>query len=99
MYLLGVRSPKYWTEDELQMLEEMVTANKTPSYIAIILNRTISSVSHQMKRRGLKRKHCWTAEEEKELLKMLKKDISIKNIAEELGRSESSIRSKIWRNK
>lgn len=97
LHLLGIRSPKYWTSDELQLLEELVLANRTPSYIATILDRTVSSVVHQMKRKNLKRKHYWTPEEEKELIKMLADKVSIKEIVENLGRSESSIRSKIWR--
>lgn len=97
LHLLGVKSPKYWAGDELQLLEELVLANRTPSYIATILDRTVSSVVHQMKRRNLRRKHYWTPEEEKELVKMLADKVPIKEIVENLGRSESSVRSKIWR--
>ena len=97
MFLLGIKSPKYWTDSELQILEELVSYNKTPIEIATALGRTVPSVTHQMERKNLKRKHYWTEEEEWILLKMLEEEKTTKEISTALGRSESSIRSKRWR--
>ena len=52
-----------------------------------------------MKRQNLKRKHFWTREEEALLSSMIKENYSNKEIALNLGRSESSIRAKRWREK
>ena len=52
-----------------------------------------------MKRYNLKRKHYWTKEEEILLSSMVKEHYSNKEIALNLGRSESSVRTKRWREK
>lgn len=97
IYYLGLRSPKYWSDDELLQLEELVEQNKTPIEISKILDRTVSSIAHQMKRKNLKRKHYWTKEEELLLLDFIKKGYKLQKISELLGRSAASVSTKRWR--
>lgn len=97
IHYLGLKSPKYWSENELLQLEELVEQNKTPIEISRILDRTVSSVVHQMKRKDLKRKHYWTKEEELLLIDFIEKGYKPQKISELLGRSTASISTKRWR--
>ena len=84
---------KYWTNKELQRLEDLVHAGKSDEEIALLLGRSKCSVFQYRKYR-LKmdiRKH-WSDTEDARLKRLLTKtDHSLSEIARLMNRTESSI--------
>jgi len=91
---------KAWTEIDNQKLMELSKTKKL-SELVIELNRTTASIKRQAKKLGIKLatdKKQWTEEEYQQLKQMVMIDkMSVKEIAEKLGRTEDAINLKINR--
>lgn len=87
-----------WSNEEVEILKELVNQGKNITYISKELNRTPASIKNKMKKENLKlktNKKFWTKEEEK-LLSELWYEHNINYIAKKLDRSISSIINKAF---
>ncbi len=88
-----------WTNEEIQFLKENYPNPDIPiSYLAKHLGRTRDSIRYYAnKKLKLTRQPNWSKEEEDYLVRSYKDKISIKKIAEHLGRTENAVEAKIFR--
>nr|DAW63047.1 MAG TPA: Myb2 [Caudoviricetes sp.] len=91
---------KAWTAEEIELLKSLMDKGEKTSVIAIRLQRPHGSVNvkkREIESGNLRSCHFWTVEELKMLKALLQKDLSKKQIAEIMGRSESSIKNRLIR--
>jgi DNA-binding NarL/FixJ family response regulator len=91
---------KAWTVEEIELLKSFMAKGEKTSVIAIRLQRPHGSVNvkkREIESGNLRSCHFWTVEELKMLKTLLQKDLSKRQIAEIMGRSESSIKNRLIR--
>ena len=89
---------KAWTKEEIELLKSLMDKGEKTSVIAIRLQRPAGSVNTKKREieSGNLRSCCfWTVDETKMLKALLQKDLSKRQIAEIMGRSESSIKNRL----
>ena len=89
---------KAWTKEEIELLKSLIDKGEKTSAIAIRLQRPAGSVTVKKKEiesGNLRSCHFWTVDETKTLKALLQKDLSKGQIAEIMGRSESSIKNRL----
>lgn len=89
---------KAWTKEEIELLKSLIDKGEKTSAIAIRLQRPAGSVTvkkREIESGNLRSCHFWTVDETKMLKALLQKDLSKGQIAEIMGRSESSIRNRL----
>ena len=90
--------PKKWTREELKQLEELVKSGMQLKVIAAIMGRPASSVRIKANDMGFRqpvtRQKQWSSQEEKRLAAMIKDGLSYQEIADIMGRSLPSVKSK-----
>ena len=89
---------KAWTKEEIELLKSLIDKGEKTSDIAIRLQRPHGSVNvkkRELKSGGLRSCPFWTVDEIKMLKALLQKDLSKRQMAEIMGRSESSIKNKL----
>lgn len=85
---------KAWTAEEVELLKSLIDKGEKTSAIAIRLQRPAGSVTvkkREIESGNLRSCHFWTVDETKMLKALLQKDLSKGQIAEIMGRSESSL--------
>lgn len=89
---------KAWTKGEIELLKSLIDKGEKTSAIAIRLQRPAGSVTvkkREIESGNLRPCHFWTVDETKMLKALLQKDLSKGQIAEIMGRSESSIKNRL----
>lgn len=89
---------KAWTAKEIELLKSFMAKGEKTSVIATRLQRPHGSVNvkkRELKSGSLRSCPFWTIDEIKMLKALLQKDLSKRQIAEIMGRSESSIKNKL----
>ena len=89
---------KAWTKEEIELLKGLIDKGEKTSAIAIRLQRPAGSVTvkkREIESGNLRSCHFWTVDETKMLKALLQKDLSKRQIAEIMGRSESSIKNRL----
>lgn len=89
---------KAWTKEEIELLKGLIDKGEKTSAIAIRLQRPAGSVTvkkKEIENGNLRSCHFWTVDETKMLKALLQKDLSKNQIAEIMGRSESSIKNRL----
>lgn len=89
---------KAWTKEEIELLKSLIDKGEKTSAIAIRLQRPAGSVTvkkREIESGNLRSCHFWTVDETKMLKALLQKDLSKGQIAEIMGRSESSIKNRL----
>lgn len=89
---------KAWTKEEIELLKGLIDKGEKTSAIAIRLQRPEGSVTvekREIESGNLRPCHFWTVDETKILKALLQKDLSKGQIAEIMGRSESSIKNRL----
>lgn len=89
---------KAWTAEEIELLKSFMAKGEKTSVIAIRLQRPAGSVNikkREIESGNLRSCHFWTVDETKMLKALLQKDLSKRQIAEIMGRSESSIKNRL----
>ena len=89
---------KAWTKEEVEILKSFMTKGEKTAVIAIRLQRPHGSVNvkkREIENGNLRLCPFWTVDEIKMLKALLQKDLSKSQIAEIMGRSESSIKNKL----
>ena len=89
---------KAWTAKEIELLKSFMAKGEKTSVIATRLKRPHGSVNvkkRELKSGSLRSCPFWTIDEIKMLKALLQKDLSKRQIAEIMGRSESSIKNKL----
>lgn len=90
------RKSAIWTDDEISILREMRLANMPAPKIATRLERPVGAVYAMARKIGTRVmvRSVWTDEEDAKLTALVGRVMTDKEIAEEMGRSVSSVR---WR--
>ena len=89
---------KAWTKEEIELLKSLMDKGEKTSVIAIRLQRPHGSVNvkkREIESGTLRSASFWNIEELKMLKALLQKDLSKRQIAEIMGRSESSIKNRL----
>jgi hypothetical protein len=90
--------PKKWTKEELKQLEELVKSGMKLKDIAKIMGRSASSVRIKANDMGFRqpvtRQKQWSSQEEKRLAAMIKDGLSHQEIADIMGRTYASIKTR-----
>lgn len=89
---------KAWTAEEVELLKSLMAKGEKTSVIATRLQRPAGSVNvkkRELKSGSLRSCPFWTIDEIKMLKALLQKDLSKRQIAEIMGRSESSIKNRL----
>ena len=89
---------KAWTKEEIELLKSLMDKGEKTSVIAIRLQRPHGSVNvkkREIESGTLRSASFWKIEELKMLKALLQKDLSKRQIAEIMGRSESSIKNRL----
>lgn len=89
---------KAWTAKEIELLKSFMAKGEKTSVIATRLQRPHGSVNvkkRELKSGSLRSCPFWTVDETKMLKALLQKDLSKRQIAEIMGRSESSIKNRL----
>ena len=89
---------KAWTAEEIELLKSLIDKGEKTSAIAIRLQRPAGSVTvkkREIESGNLRSRYFWTVDETKMLKALLQKDLSKGQIAEIMGRSESSIKNRL----
>lgn len=89
---------KAWTEEEVELLKSLLEKREKTSVIAIKLQRPAGSVTvkkREIESGNMRTGSFWTVDETKMLKALLQKDLSKGQIAEIMGRSESSIKNRL----
>ena len=89
---------KAWTKEEIELLKSLIDKGEKTSAIAIRLQRPAGSVTvkkREIESGNLRSRYFWTVDETKMLKALLQKDLSKGQIAEIMGRSESSIKNRL----
>ena len=89
---------KAWTKEEIELLKSLIDKGEKTSAIAIRLQRPAGSVTvkkREIESGNLRSRYFWAVDETKMLKALLQKDLSKGQIAEIMGRSESSIRNRL----
>ena len=88
-----------WTDEEIELLKSFVTDGESLASIAKKLNRGCSSVRLKKKalvKGNLQSRMFWTVEELKTLRELQQRGLTIKQRAEAIGRSVSSVKNKLY---
>lgn len=89
---------KAWTAEEIELLKSFMAKGEKTSVIAIRLQRPHGSVTvkkREIESGNMRTGSFWTVDETKMLKALLQKDLSKGQIAEIMGRSESSIKNRL----
>ena len=89
---------KAWTKEEIELLKSLMDKGEKTSVIAIRLQRPAGSVNtkkREIESGNLRSCYFWTVDETKMLKALLQKDLSKRQIAKIMGRSESSIKNRL----
>ena len=89
---------KAWTAEEIELLKSLMAKGEKTSVIAIRLQRPHGSVNvkkREIESGNMRTGSFWTVDETKMLKALLQKDLSKKQIAEIMGKSESSIKNRL----
>nr|DAS06659.1 MAG TPA: Myb2 [Caudoviricetes sp.] len=96
----NMKKYRRWTDEEIELLKSFVADGESVASIAKKLNRERSSV--RFKKKALAEgnlrssKMFWTVEELKTLKELRQKGLTVKQIAEAMGRSFSSVMNKLY---
>ena len=88
-----------WTDEEIELLKSFVAEGESTVSTSKKLNRTWSSVDHKKKalvKGNLQSRMFWTVEELKTLRELQQRGLTIKQRAEAIGRSVSSVKNKLY---
>ena len=89
---------KAWTTEEIELLKSFMAKGEKTSVIAIKLQRPHGSVNvkkREIESDNIRSGSFWKIEELKMLKALLQKNLSKREIAEIMGRSESSIKNRL----
>lgn len=89
---------KAWTAEEIELLKNLMDKGEKTFVIATRLQRPAGSVNvkkREIESGNMRTGSFWTVDEMKILKALLQKDLSKRQIAEIMGRSESSIKNKL----
>ena len=89
---------KAWTAEEIELLKNLMDKGEKTSVIATRLQRPAGSVNvkkREIESGNMRTGSFWTVDETKMLKALLQKDLSKRQIAEIMGRSESSIKNRL----
>jgi hypothetical protein len=92
---------KRWKEEEDELLRMMYPSSSADALMAAIPNRTWKGISARAERLNLRRATCstaclrnWTKDEDEHLVRLCKSGAKYEEIARELGRSLSSVKTR-----
>lgn len=90
-----------WSDEEIKNLIKLSESNKTIEEMSIILNRPYESVKQKLRKIKIKakplRNNIWSKDEELLLEDLWSRNLSTKNIAKRLNRSEGAVKQKAER--
>lgn len=89
---------KAWTKEDIELLKSLMDKGEKTSVIATRLQRPAGSVNvkkREIESGNMRTGSFWTVDETKMLKALLQKDLSKRQIAEIMGRSESSIKNRL----
>ena len=89
---------KAWTEEEIELLKSLMDKGEKTSVIAAFLQRPCGSINlkkREIESGDIRTRAFWKLDELKMLKALLQKDLSKKQIAEIMGRSEPSIQNRL----
>ena len=89
---------KAWTKEDIELLKSLMDKGEKTSVIATRLQRPAGSVNvkkREIESGNMRTGSFWTVDETKMLKALLQKDLSKRQIAEIMGRSETSIKNRL----